>query len=297
METVSDSLRRSAEEIRLLLQELLTKHSSLRCLNSPGDSVYIIGPDWSWQPLGQEGSRLQSRLLEDYRRFSAIIRTLMCEQPRGTLQELENRDRILTAVIEQHQAVWWRTPREACNEAFRALDDQLAGLDRLYDSSEGIPLFIPDTNALLFNPELESWRFPDAPRFALVLVPTVLAEIDQLKVIRTGDLRDKADSVVRRIKGYRGRGRLTEGVTLVRNVSDLVSLAIEPDMTKSLPWLDPNNQDDRLLAAMVEVMRAHPRSPVVLVTRDINLQNKAEFARLPFVEPPARPEESPVATT
>ena len=28
------------------------------------------------------------------------------------------------------------------------------------------------------------------------------------------------------------------------------------------------------------------RSPVTMVTQDINLQNKAEFARIPFVEPP-----------
>ena len=44
--------------------------------------------------------------------------------------------------------------------------------------------------------------------------------------------------------------------------------------------------DDRLLATVVEVMRLHPHSPVTLVTRDINLQNKAEFACIPFVEPP-----------
>ncbi len=33
-------------------------------------------------------------------------------------------------------------------------------------------------------------------------------------------------------------------------------------------------------------MHQHPRTPVILVTRDINLQNKAEYAGLPFVEPP-----------
>jgi hypothetical protein len=41
-----------------------------------------------------------------------------------------------------------------------------------------------------------------------------------------------------------------------------------------------------LLAGVIEVMRIRPRSPVLLVTRDINLQNKAEFADVPFIEPP-----------
>ena len=88
------------------------------------------------------------------------------------------------------------------------------------------------------------------------------------------------------IKGYRARGRLTEGVPLVRDDSEIISLAVEPNFSKTLPWLNSDNNDDRILAAFVEVMRLNPRSPVVLVTRDINLQNKAEFAHLPFCEPP-----------
>jgi predicted ribonuclease YlaK len=62
--------------------------------------------------------------------------------------------------------------------------------------------------------------------------------------------------------------------------------AIEPRVADSLPWLDPSNRDDRIIASLVEAVRQHPRSPVVLVTRDVNLQNKAAFAGLPFVEPP-----------
>jgi predicted ribonuclease YlaK len=65
-----------------------------------------------------------------------------------------------------------------------------------------------------------------------------------------------------------------------------MTLAVEPDADHVLPWLDLSNEDDRILAAFVDVMRQHPRSPVVLVTRDINLQNKAEYAALAFVEPP-----------
>ena len=57
-------------------------------------------------------------------------------------------------------------------------------------------------------------------------------------------------------------------------------------MEDSLPWLDANNDDDRIIASVVEMMRVRPRCEVVLVTRDINMQNKAEFARITFVEPP-----------
>ena len=134
--------------------------------------------------------------------------------------------------------------------------------------------------------ELDKWRFDDAAHFTLVITATVLGELDHLKIEhRNPELRERAESLIRRIKSYRGRGDLSAGVTLVKNVSTIKTLALEPKVEETLPWLDPTNKDDRILAAFVEVMREHVRTPVILVTRDINLQNKAEYAGLPFAEP------------
>jgi predicted ribonuclease YlaK len=119
------------------------------------------------------------------------------------------------------------------------------------------------------------------------LTPTVLSELDQLKINhRNPDVRDKAERLIRQVKEYRRRGRLADGVPIVAGVSTLQTIATEPKLEDSLPWLDPANNDDRFIAAVLEVMRLRPRAPVVLISRDINLQNKAEFAGLPFVEPP-----------
>jgi len=74
--------------------------------------------------------------------------------------------------------------------------------------------------------------------------------------------------------------------TLLRNKSKIQAIALEPDMDSSLPWLDSNNNDDRLLAGVIEVIRSRPRSPVLAVSRDTNFQNKAEFSNIPFIEPP-----------
>jgi len=60
-------------------------------------------------------------------------------------------------------------------------------------------------------------------------------------------------------------------------------------MGESLSWLDPTNRDDQFVASTIEVIRQYPRSAVTIVTGDINLQNKAELARLPFVEAPPPP--------
>jgi len=40
-----------------------------------------------------------------------------------------------------------------------------------------------------------------------------------------------------------------------------------------------------VLASSIEVMRDNVAANVVIVTRDLNLQNKADFAQLPFADP------------
>jgi hypothetical protein len=69
-------------------------------------------------------------------------------------------------------------------------------------------------------------------------------------------------------------------------VSVARTFSVEPRFENTLPWLDPANRDDRLVAQAIEVMRAHPHSAVALVTRDINLTTKADVAEIPVVAPP-----------
>ncbi|MDP2766348.1 MAG: PIN domain-containing protein [Candidatus Methanoperedens sp.] len=63
-------------------------------------------------------------------------------------------------------------------------------------------------------------------------------------------------------------------------------IAQEPNFNETLHWLDSSNNDDRIIASVLEIQRANPSATVVLVTSDINHQNKAEMANLPFLEPP-----------
>jgi hypothetical protein len=60
----------------------------------------------------------------------------------------------------------------------------------------------------------------------------------------------------------------------------------EPRMAELPNWLDPNSKDDRLVGSCLELQFQNPSVNVILVTGDINLQNKAEMAFLPFCEPP-----------
>lgn len=287
MKTVTENLKGAAEEIEASLKKLLIDYSRIKRWNHPDSGVIHFGGDYSWFPLKEEGLQIQSKVLEDYRRFFAIVRSLLREQPKKALNTLDESDKLLNQVIEQHDVTHMGNTEEAFLRAGQSLNAILTLLNGLYDSSSGSAVYVPDTNALLYNPNIENWRFVDTPQFTLVLTPTVLSELDQLKVNhRVEDVRKKADGLINRIKEYRRRGRLTDGVTIVRNTIDVIALAVEPEVSNTLPWLDKDNNDDRILAATIEIMRMRPRSAVVLVTRDINMQNKAEFARMPFIEPP-----------
>jgi hypothetical protein len=66
-------------------------------------------------------------------------------------------------------------------------------------------VFVPDTNALLYNPALESWRFNVDGRFVVVLTPTVLSELIALKTKdRNDQVRAKAERLIRviELEGY-----------------------------------------------------------------------------------------------
>ncbi len=292
MRTITDNLIEMSEDIQNLLNDLLMNYSSIYLWNKnrPGDSIVLISTsgDYVYEKLTEQGRQVQAELLEKYHRFYELVNVLLRNQPKDTLVELSKVNKILLNTIEQNNNTWCKNTTEALDKAVQALKMQCKLLHRLYDPFEGEVIFVPDTNALIYNPNLESWIFLEYPQFSVFLLPTVLSELDLLKINhRNDEVRNKSESLIRRIKEYRRRGKLTTGVSVVKGRIKIQSIAIEPDMNASLPWLDPDNKDDRILAGVIEVMRARPRSIVKAVSRDINFQNKAEFANIPFEEPPA----------
>ena len=63
----------------------------------------------------------------------------------------------------------------------------------------------------------------------------------------------------------------------------IFTIATEPDFEHTLKWLDKSNEDDRLIAETLEIIRDYGNRSVVLITADINLQNKCELAHLVYL--------------
>lgn len=287
IKTVVENLRELAGEVRSLAEELVSRHSQVYRWN-PLDSILLnMSGDYGWRDLAPEGKRLQSRALACYRHFYGLVAALLRDQPEDDLAKLKELNETILRVIQQNESTWKRSKEEELEDSLAALESLIGLLDHLYDPSDTTMVVVPDTNALLFNPKFEDWRFEYSAAITIALCPAVLEELDSLKINHRNELvREKSERIIRQLKEYRRRGSLLEGVAIKKGAVFIRSFAREPDVANALPWLDSSNQDDRILASLIEVMRAHPRSRVVLVTRDINLQNKADFARVPFLEPP-----------
>lgn len=292
MKTVTDLLTEMAEDVKRDASELLVTHSRLK-EDEPDQILIVLGGDHWWQPLSVPGSRIQSKLRDDYERLHALLHCMLRLQAKAVQNDMRNGHNAILKLIDQRGGTYISSGVEAFQQFEKTIDEQVRVLAKLYDGTEGEHVYVPDTNALIFNPKLEDWTFDGSPQFVPLLVPTVLSELDQLKVTgRVESVRDKAQKLVRQMMEYRRRGSLNEGIVLRKGSHRLRTLAVEPDFENSLPWLDPANADDRILAGFIEVMRQHPRCPVALVTGDINLTNKADYAKVPCVPPP-----EPVAAT
>ena len=290
--TVVENICSDAEKIHSLLEELLADSSIHRWHDPNTDAFLYIGGHYAWDPLTDSGRRVQAEALQRYRRLEALFRVLLREQPDDTLCDFDRHHAEVTEFLQHQGSLFKDSPIVYFDRAASALDSELALLKRLYSHTESRVVFVPDSNALIHNPYLEKWNFADTPQFLLVIAAPVLGELDVLKVNhRVETVRDKAEKVIRLLKELRRRAqvsgtKLSDGVVLVTGVSEVVTIATEPQMENSLPWFDPSNKDDQILAATIEVMRRNPRSAVLMVSRDINMQNKCEFAGIPFVEPP-----------
>jgi PhoH-like ATPase len=132
--------------------------------------------------------------------------------------------------------------------------------------------YILDTNVLLHDPN-SLLSFEDNH----VLIPIeVIEEIDRFKR-ESSELGQNARAVSRMLDGYRAKGRLSEGVPLP-NGGHLRIIFQDRAKTRNGAHApgNGNSVDNRILALALQVRKNSPRTPAILVSKDINLRIKAD---------------------
>src|SRR5437762_5512946 len=131
--------------------------------------------------------------------------------------------------------------------------------------------YILDTNVLLHDPNsLLSFQENN------VLVPIeVIEEIDRFKREST-ELGQNARSVSRMLDGFRGKGRLSEGVALPTGGRLRIIFQKNEAAKNGHAIFSTDSVDNRILSLASGIQKAQPKSQTVLVSKDINLRIKAD---------------------
>ncbi len=133
--------------------------------------------------------------------------------------------------------------------------------------------YILDTNVLLHDPN-SLLNFQENN----VLIPIeVIEEIDRFKR-ESSELGQHARSVSRMLDSLRGKGRLSEGVALTNGGH--LKIIFQAKNGNGHTILGSNTVDTRIVSQALDIQKAHPETPTILVSKDINLRIKADAAGL-----------------
>jgi len=279
------------QRLKLIEQDmmrLLDLSTVLRRVDDPYSGVLIIAPDYYWGQPDDKQRMLQMKLKDSFSDWSEHFNLLFSNATESDLHQIEETQTFVNEWIEKG-TVWSLSPNMEDNKrTFKSrIKVFFSLLQMLVDSAHQSVILIPDTNALIKTPDpVDYIKVAGQSDFQFVILPTILAELDHLKIAhRDATFRQKVESIITRIKGWRNQGSLLAGVTVNKTIK-VRTIAGEPNFDKTLHWLRESNNDDRIIASVLEFQRSSPASTVIIVTGDINLQNKAEAANLPFSELP-----------
>ncbi|TMF14531.1 MAG: PhoH family protein, partial [Chloroflexi bacterium] len=135
-------------------------------------------------------------------------------------------------------------------------------------------IYVLDTNVLLHDPNA-IYSFEDNE---IVIPLTVIEEVDGQKR-RQDEVGRHARLIAHYFDELRAKGKLSEGVALKYGGTLRVELTHES--TAQLPEdLDPRKPDNQVIALTLQLKAESNGTPVILVSKDINVRVKADALNL-----------------
>ena len=281
-----DVLRTLETETRTALEAVLAVSSVRERFPDDGSGrIVIITPHpWTWGPLSPDGQRLigvARRALDAWvEKATGAIHASAHER---VVDFVDEQTRLCRVVERSSQSDGPSAPDipGVLRDVHEALDRQLALVEELPSAHEpAATVVVPDTNALIYDPAIETWNVGTEP-IVITVLPQVISELDGKKMDTA--IGEKAKGLIRRFKEFDRRGDTLVGVPIVGKVM-FREVAVDSAFDGAPSWLDKRNADDRILAGALELAQREISSRVVLVTRDRNMQNKARRLSLAYVD-------------
>jgi PIN domain len=283
------TVSRIRDQLSHIVDDLTELVKTLQVLKFDQSGPFIyVGPQYHWGKLSETQRAAQLALKRGYEPLSELLKLIVRGTPRTFLDDFDEADRGLRVWLELESNFNVTPSVDANIKKLRSDATKFESILAALDVTRQEELILaPDTNSLLAAPDPTEYRkIASQDEFVFMLLPTVLGELDRLKVEhRNPEVREKARSAVTRIKGYRRQGSLAIGVTVDKTITVRAHHA-EPDMKATLSWLDADIADDRILATVLTLYAKYPSASVILITGDVNLQNKADAALIATAEVP-----------
>lgn len=286
MKTFVEQLTTQLDSIKLTMFELLDNSRIKFRREDQYSGIVVIAPTQYWDNPTEIEQTLQIKLKKNYGQWIETFKLFTENSPDDSKRKIDETHKFIINWIEKKSD--WGIPNSIAEAKVKFENHIKFYYDtlNLYSSNGDREIIvIPDTNAIIQEPDPKAYKIlTGSDKLTIVFLPTVLSELDELKLKSSNpDFQKKVKSVITRLKGYRQQGNIIDGVTVEKTIS-LKMVASEPNFEKTLSWLDRDNNDDRIIASALEIQRDNPSSAVCLVTSDINLQNKTEMARLSYID-------------
>ncbi|MFZ1322005.1 MAG: hypothetical protein WAT71_10670 [Ignavibacteria bacterium] len=225
-------------EIKLIQEDIKTlflNHSQIYYENYSGGGILVVAPDYHFIELDEAGKKLQNKIFKSWNKTFPKVFFLLSQAHPQDLREVEKYEKWIIQNIQQTYGTYKRNVDEVWNETLEYFTPILNCINSSYSKTEGKVILIADTNSLLYNPNVEKWRYDDFVTFTMILTSTVLSELDLLKInSRNESVRNKSKTIINKIKEYRRRGNLIDGVDVVKNKISILTDPLEPDFENSL---------------------------------------------------------------
>jgi PIN domain len=294
MESIADRLSKQLETIVSAMDALLERSTILdnRARNQEWlrSGVFTLGmADYGWGPLDDHQRRSQRELLKLWTPWAEQFRLIFSNDTKETENAISEAEERAVAWIQRDDPRDHSVPSSTkeAKRLFRLKVEPFFELLRSLTQATGEIIAVPDTNVLIRSPDVTKYgAVLGTSKYTVLLVPGVLHELDGFKTNhRIEAVREKARSFGSRIKGWRRQGKLSEGVKVQGDIWVRVE-GREPDLKRTLSWLDPDVEDDRIVASILETQRLKPHAKIVLLSGDSIMLAKADAANIPTEDTP-----------
>lgn len=246
--------------------------------------VSVGRPAYSWQKLTLQQDIQYIEISGQYNSFIKSLDGLMEHTPNKIHEKYKS--------IKKEFEVWVLLENNFALDSFPENNKknymknakQLKEIMSLFQGKTEL-IVVPDTNALLMESDPIKYKsIIQEKSFTFLLLPTVISELDKMKMeYEESKVKEKAKKIIKRIKGWRNQGKITEGVTVDKTIS-LRAEVLEPNFRQMPSWLNRENNDDIIIMYILDIQRRFPSATVILVSRDINMQNKAEHTMIGCID-------------